>query len=382
MTSRHVAEDAVEEQLERRCELAVSNARRLLGSPPSEKADDEALLEVIAELTIRITETSAETGHHPPADGHTDQLERLRRRYEGRFDALRNVEVALVALRASTSPSVILSSAPSELCEHSQLDRVVLSLVSDGFIRAEAACFRNDPVGTARALEAMQSDPPRLEHTLVESDLLRRRRATIVADAQTHPRVHAPTAQLMGWHTYVAAPLVVAGDLIGAIHADTGIGGRPLDVLDGDVLWAFTQGVADAYETASLRRSLHRQRRQTHQFIEWLTARSIELSDTAIDLVSDRPSPPEPPGKPDILVRGVDADDRFVFEDLLTKRELDVLRLLSRGETNTTIAGHLVISEATVKFHVVNLLRKLHASNRAEAVSRYHRLVRLRSEDD
>jgi LuxR family transcriptional regulator, regulator of acetate metabolism len=53
-----------------------------------------------------------------------------------------------------------------------------------------------------------------------------------------------------------------------------------------------------------------------------------------------------------------------------------VLRLVALGHTNGTIAAELVISQATVKFHLTNILRKLHVRNRAEAVSRYHRLVR------
>jgi DNA-binding CsgD family transcriptional regulator len=237
--------------------------------------------------------------------------------------------------------------------------------------------FRDDPIAAVRALEAMQSAAPRLEHPLVENDLLRRRRATIVNDAQTHPRVHRATAQIMGWHSYLAAPLVVGGELIGAIHADTGGNRRNLDVLDGDILWTFARGLADAYETASLRRSLRRQRRDMRKFVEWLTARAIELSDSAIELVPERAPPPDPPGKLDAAFRGLEADDRVVFEGLLTRRELDVLRLLSRGHTNSAIAAHLVISEATVKFHIVNLLRKLHVSNRAAAVGRYHSLVKL-----
>ena len=46
-----------------------------------------------------------------------------------------------------------------------------------------------------------------------------------------------------------------------------------------------------------------------------------------------------------------------------------------RGETNADIARALVVSEGTVKFHVKNILRKLHAANRAEATSRYLRLT-------
>jgi DNA-binding NarL/FixJ family response regulator len=59
--------------------------------------------------------------------------------------------------------------------------------------------------------------------------------------------------------------------------------------------------------------------------------------------------------------------------DALTPRELDVLRLLSRGHTNGAIAQALVVREGTVKYHVKNILRKLGATSRADAVARYVR---------
>ncbi|MCD5350304.1 MadR family response regulator transcription factor [Kineosporia mesophila] len=52
----------------------------------------------------------------------------------------------------------------------------------------------------------------------------------------------------------------------------------------------------------------------------------------------------------------------------LTERETEVLRLLARGCSNRAIGNRLFISETTVKFHVSNLMRKLDASRRAEAV--------------
>jgi DNA-binding NarL/FixJ family response regulator len=53
----------------------------------------------------------------------------------------------------------------------------------------------------------------------------------------------------------------------------------------------------------------------------------------------------------------------------LTERELDVVRLLSRGLQNKEIAARLGISERTAKFHVACIMRKLGAGNRTEIVS-------------
>ncbi len=52
-----------------------------------------------------------------------------------------------------------------------------------------------------------------------------------------------------------------------------------------------------------------------------------------------------------------------------TPRELQVLRLLAAGLGNKELAGQLGISVHTVKFHVAQILAKLGASSRAEAVS-------------
>lgn len=54
----------------------------------------------------------------------------------------------------------------------------------------------------------------------------------------------------------------------------------------------------------------------------------------------------------------------------ITRRELDVLQLLARGYSNKEIAIQLAISEHTVKSHVTNILSKLEARDRAEAVAK------------
>tara|TARA_R110000868_G_scaffold162903_2_gene394536 strand:- start:77675 stop:78352 length:678 start_codon:yes stop_codon:yes gene_type:complete len=52
----------------------------------------------------------------------------------------------------------------------------------------------------------------------------------------------------------------------------------------------------------------------------------------------------------------------------LTPREREVLALLAEGRPNKDIARHLDLREITVKYHLKNVYRKLHVSNRAQAV--------------
>lgn len=53
--------------------------------------------------------------------------------------------------------------------------------------------------------------------------------------------------------------------------------------------------------------------------------------------------------------------------DLLTDREIEVLKFVARGYSNLEIAGRMVISDRTVSTHLSNILEKLNLENRTQA---------------
>jgi DNA-binding NarL/FixJ family response regulator len=66
----------------------------------------------------------------------------------------------------------------------------------------------------------------------------------------------------------------------------------------------------------------------------------------------------------------------------LTRRELEVLRLIAAGRTNREIAARLFVGQKTVATHVGNILAKLGAANRVEAVAIAGRAIPNLAEDD
>jgi DNA-binding CsgD family transcriptional regulator len=281
---------------------------------------------------------------------------------EERLRVLEAVLDAAARLADAGPVSEIVDRAPAECARALGLERCVLSRVEDGTLVAEALHLADGEADAA--LAALREAPVRLGYPLLEAEMLRRRRAQIVpAPADEGAAGRHAFAAVMGWGEHLAAPIVLEGRVIGFLHGDRT---RPLTAADCEGLQRFAAAFADIFERAVLRRRLRVQRQELRQVASWADARTSELSDGAIDLAVERDAPAA-----DEPVR---AQGDAALRDLLTRRELDVLEHMVRGETNADIARALVVSEGTVKFHVKNILRKLHASNRAEATSRYLRL--------
>jgi ATP/maltotriose-dependent transcriptional regulator MalT len=77
------------------------------------------------------------------------------------------------------------------------------------------------------------------------------------------------------------------------------------------------------------------------------------------------------------VLRELDANEPLTGDAALTRREVEVLRLVAEGLSNPAIAERLVLSEHTVHRHVANILAKLRLSSRAAAATwaAQHRLV-------
>jgi ATP/maltotriose-dependent transcriptional regulator MalT len=58
----------------------------------------------------------------------------------------------------------------------------------------------------------------------------------------------------------------------------------------------------------------------------------------------------------------------------LTARELEVVRLIAQGRSNTEIAAELFVSDATVKTHINHIFSKLGARDRSQVIIKARQL--------
>ena len=100
-----------------------------------------------------------------------------------------------------------------------------------------------------------------------------------------------------------------------------------------------------------------------------------ELAKAIRDAVSGRST--LSPEAARVLIQATRPTKQPLFD--LTEREREVLNLVVQGQSNQQIADALVISLATVKAHISNILSKLQVSSRAEAIAYAlkHKIVSL-----
>jgi DNA-binding CsgD family transcriptional regulator len=295
-------------------------------------------------------------------------LTQQRRRVETAQDAING-------LRNATSTASLIELIPTEAYRMG-FARVLFSRISNGMWLTCSAFAGADHEMASNMVAAGIAHPRQLMAPLIESEMVRRGCPILVTDPRHDPRVHPELLAVTRTPAYVAAPVFSWGRPVGLLHADRPTAEPELTELDRDVLGIFATSLGLAFERNLMIDRLRAMRRAAEQHMRLAGAladdfliEAIESAGPAPLLVDDLIGLDESSGL------GVDSDDARLLGSL-TSREAEVLGAIAAGRTNAQVATSLFVTEGTVKSHVRQILRKLGAANRTEAVAKYHRVRR------
>jgi DNA-binding CsgD family transcriptional regulator len=335
-------------ELESRAAVLRRRALDVLGAGPDNAGDRAeellALVDAIADMAATQKGDNRVTSVLAPLAADLQELALKLDDHDATARALRAAGVgeALHRLHNESSGALLIRRACEEVRLGCGLERVLLSRVEHGHCRPWRATEEDlrEPwfanyVGSEIELRV-------LAHVVAE-----RRPDVIDAAHDNHDMVRISNAS-----SYVAAPIMPAGQVVGLFQADHGSDGRPCDETDRDVLHVFAEAFGHVYERAYLLDRL----RQLHMRIR----RALDVVNADLNHT--------------LALWRTPADQAAVLKEL-TPRERDVVALLTRGLSNQAIADRLDVSMTTIKAHVRHILAKLDAASRAEVIARLHHLA-------
>jgi DNA-binding CsgD family transcriptional regulator len=335
----------------------------------------DALGRMIATLQAQLQgKTRSRSGHLSRCRDALLDLHAVRGAIEEiRFDRLLAllgaVRESLQRLRASETTRQALDLASAEAARSCGLSRVMVFRAEGNILHPRGIHWTHDHALMDEIRVIAAKRPPVLDPRDRETQLLRRRTSVIVnAEAAYGLKELVEVADSFG---YVAAPLVVGGGVVGSIHGDRHLTGQPVDTVNRDLLAMFADGVSAQLERTTLLDRLRDHSRRLRELLSEGETTLDELMHSGGEIMFDERGEIEALATPRQPLTNADTKLR----SLLTARELEVIELMAAGASNSEIAARLVISETTVKSHVRQILRKMHASNRAQAAARYARLT-------
>jgi DNA-binding NarL/FixJ family response regulator len=261
------------------------------------------------------------------------------------------------------SPAVgtrtLLERAAKTICDLPGIERAMVFRREGDFLRAAATVFvtHNEWARDCQAhsAEALYDLAPQRPETLI----VQRRSAGIVTDAMNDPNAFQPIVHKLETTSYVGAPVIAFGEVIATIHGDAYFSGRAVDQVDRDVLATFASSLGPLVERAMLMDHLRVQQHAAEQ-----------MSRRILGQLGDLPLQENPPATgPSGAAPPWQTDNEVVGE--LTRREYEILQLMTRGATNAEIGRQLFLADGTVKSHVKHILRKFGVANRGQAVATY-----------
>jgi DNA-binding CsgD family transcriptional regulator len=263
-------------------------------------------------------------------------------------------------LSAAAGVRALLERAATTMCDLPGLERFMVFQREGGVLRAAATVFA-DHDEWARDCQALSASTRYdLAPKRPEALIIRRRSPAIVTDALNDPDAFQPIVQKMKAANYVGAPVIANGDVVATIHGDAYFSDRPVDEVDRDVLASFAALLGPIVERAILIEHLQLQQRAAEQLARSASGLLRGLGGDIPLLESDQPTTTVAPWQ-----------SRSEVVSDLTRREYEVLQLMTKGASNREIATTIFLSEETVKSHVKRILQKFGVANRGQAVATY-----------
>lgn len=276
-------------------------------------------------------------------------------------------------------PASLLRAAAEAACRASGLDRAMVFKIDSGRLHATSTYFSSNQQWAADCQSRAEQIAIPLVPGVLEAEVVRRRMPALVSDAQQEPQAYQPIVGMLRTRAYVATPIFVNGQIEATLHLDAYDSGRELDAFDRDIAAELAFSIGQALERVLTLQQLMRQRAlletltyQTEAQLRTIVG-SGELTDVAMSRLAVQP---------DLVHEPATGENRAAHSmrlvRTLTRRELEVLQLMSTGATNADIAAQLFLAEGTIKTHVKRILRKLNVGNRGQAVAHYTTVMQNR----
>jgi DNA-binding CsgD family transcriptional regulator len=248
----------------------------------------------------------------------------------------------------------LFATAATEACITCNFDRAVVLAVRNGELVAEQSSSVGDPASELLSRQLLARPLP-LRPRSVEAELLRKGSSTCLP-----ARGDSVLASELGLTECALAAVSPGGDALAILAVDRLA--PKLSTTDHTLVSAFAATLAVALAQVILRERAVQVQAELHRIGTGI----LHKLNAPLALGSPEDDGDSSP-RTDPFVHGK-------LRDLLTERELLVAPLLVEGLSNPEIADRLGLASETVKAHVARILRKLNASNRADAVARMFRM--------
>ncbi len=266
------------------------------------------------------------------------------------------------ALRPSRTVQELFARASEVALETLPFDRIVVLSVGATTLHADdSGSLAHEPSDALR--RRVQARPVALAPRTLEAVALNRG-----ADVRHAGPRHSTLAVALELREFAIAPVAPVGTALALVVCDRE--SSPVEDSEQEAVDAFASILAMALEQTVLRMRNQEISVELRHLTASAQALLAELNDAPMELPSSRGQGPR------FAWDALAAPAGVAAPGLLSNREVEIVERLAAGRSNREIAEDLVLSPETVKGHVARILRKLGATNRVEAVTRYLAMAR------